>query len=64
MEGETEPKKKNLTVSSEFLMTAGFLMGVAGFVVPEMWWVIGGTMLFFMGVMTLPKLQIDPPLDD
>ena len=61
MEGETEPKKKNLTVTSEFLMTAGFLMGVAGFVLPEMWWVIGGTMLFFMGVMTLPTLSAPNP---
>ena len=60
MEGETEPKKKSLTVTSEFLMTAGFLMGVAGFVLPEMWWVIGGTMLFFMGVMTLPPTVPNP----
>ena len=56
-EAEIQDEKRKLreiTISSDFLMLVGFLMAVAGWLLPEIYWVLGGTMLFFMGVMSLP----------
>ena len=58
---ETEPKtpdekrkSREITVSSDFVMLMGLLMMIAGWILPEIYWVLGGTLLIFMGVMTLP----------
>jgi len=64
---ETEPKtpdekrkSRELTVSSDFVMLAGLLMMFAGWILPEIYWVLGGTLLIFMGVMTLPPSVPNP----
>ena len=62
-ETETRDEKRKLreiTISSDFLMLVGFLMAVAGWLLPEIYWVLGGTMLFFMGVMSLPPSAPNP----
>jgi hypothetical protein len=44
----------SLSVSSNIIMAIGFGWAALGFYLMEFWWIFGGFMLFYMGVMTLP----------
>ncbi len=44
---------KMLYVSSDWVILIAFVMTLAGFLIHEMWWVIGGSLLFFLGVITI-----------
>lgn len=48
----------NRPMNPDWLMAFGLVWGVAGFLKTDYWWVIGGSLLFLIAVLSLPG--IDP----
>lgn len=46
-------------VPLDYLMLIGLIWAALGFLFAQMWWVIGGFLLFLMGVLSIP-----PPKED
>jgi len=51
---ENAKKLRDLKVSSDFLMLVGAIWCAFGIRFFEFYWILGGTLLFIMGIMTLP----------
>lgn len=46
-----------MKVSSDIVMAAGFGMIIYGWWSGLIWWIFGGTLLFFMGIVTLTETK-------
>ena len=43
------------SLGADVILTVGFGMIALGYLFFEVWWIIGGAMLFWMGIMTLEE---------
>lgn len=42
-------------VPPDYLMAIGLILGMIGWLVAELWWMIGGSILFLMAVLSIPS---------
>jgi hypothetical protein len=48
-------------VGADIILAVGLAMTALGFLFWYVWWIIGGVMLFWMGIMTLEDTKPDMP---